>query len=82
MSEQIKRDPCPYCGLDAGKGPNAHADRAGCITALKDRELLRRVRLNTFLESNVAEVKNQIGGVIGYNLHLSAEQTKELWDLI
>lgn len=31
------RSPCPYCGIDAGTGPWAHASKDLCIKALKDQ---------------------------------------------
>jgi hypothetical protein len=31
------REPCPYCGIDAGTGPNAHAKPQLCIAALKSK---------------------------------------------
>jgi len=67
MSEPIKRGVCPYCGIDAGSGPYAHTKHEDCIRALKEAHGKYRRR-----------VTNEIGGVIGYRLQLSAEETEKL----
>ena len=38
-------------------------------------------RLDLFVAQYVSEVKNDIGGVIGYTLSLDIDQTRELWNL-
>lgn len=37
----MKRDLCPYCGIDAETGPSAHTSKDACISALKHRNQQR-----------------------------------------
>ena len=39
-------------------------------------------RISNFITDNVSEVKNKIGGVVGYELNLNQEETLVLWDLV
>ena len=46
------------------------------------QEIITRATALSFLVNNIEEIKNQIGGVIGYRLQLNAEQTEELWRIL
>jgi hypothetical protein len=48
----MKREPCPYCHLDAGTGPWAHATKDECIKALKAKELEARTCLQMLFVKN------------------------------
>lgn len=74
----VNREPCPYCGLDALTGPNAHADRNGCIDAMRMMHLNYRRRVGIFVLDHLEEVLNHHGAVIGYRLQLSADETEKL----
>lgn len=39
-------------------------------------------RISNFVTDNVTEVKNNIGGVVGYELNLNQDETAVLWDLV
>lgn len=78
----MTREPCPYCGQNAGTGPWAHATREGCIKALQEKHVLFRRRVYSFFRNHVSEHKNRIGGVIGYELHLTPEETEQLWRML
>ena len=45
-------------------------------------EIVCRATALSFLVNNIIEVKNQIGGVIGYRLQLNAEDTEKLWRIL
>ncbi len=79
MSNPIQRGVCPYCGIDAGSGPYAHADRQGCIVALKDKHQQYRFKISRMLQDKVLEDLNGIGGVVGYRLELNADETEKFW---
>ncbi len=79
MSNPIQRGVCPYCGIDAEVGPYAHADRQGCIVALKDKHQRYRNKISRMVENKLQEVKNRIGGVVGYKLDLDAKETEIFW---
>lgn len=74
----VQRGVCPYCGLDAFDGPNAHATREQCIQALRNETNRHRSRIKRIIMDRLQEVTNRIGGVIGYRLTLSAEETETL----
>jgi hypothetical protein len=56
----------------AGKLLIEAADRIG-------EETICRAKVLSFIVNNVEEVQNGIGGVIGYKLNLTTEQTDYLW---
>lgn len=82
LNSPIPREPCPYCGIDAVFGPYAHTDRMGCVNELKNRHVSHQRRISSFVTNHIEEVHNQIGGVIGYVLHLNAEETGQLFRII
>lgn len=82
MSDPVKRDVCPVCGIDAGSGPMAHTTREGCVSALRSMHLEYRSHVGGFVLNRLQEKKNHIGGVIGYTLTLDAQETERLVRLI
>ena len=47
-----------------------------------EERLKRLRRAELFIRDHVSEVTNNIGGVVGYELHLDEHDTKTLWDLL
>lgn len=56
----MKREPCPYCGLDAGSGPSAHPSKDECIRALKARELEARTCLQLLFVKNSNKNRDRV----------------------
>lgn len=72
---------CPNCG----KWIEAATEAARERNAMKDRVLVLLSRMdmaNRIITDNVEEVRNHVGGVIGYTLSLNAEQTRALWNAV
>ena len=74
----MKREVCPYCGIDAASGPYAHTKREDCISAIRTMHLNYRLRIGVFIQNRLQEVRNDTGGVTGYRLDLNADQTEKL----
>ena len=49
------------------------------LKGFEDGWRLSRSKIKTLLTDKVEEVKNDIGGVIGYTLNLDADETQELF---
>lgn len=60
-------------------GNESYMDRA-----VNELEVLkaRMAMANRIITDNVEEVRNEVGGVIGYTLSLNAEQTRALWNAV
>lgn len=78
LPDALMREACPHCGLDALTGPNAHTKPDGCINALRLMHLNYQRRIGEFVLNRLEEVKNESGGVIGYKLNLTADETDNL----
>ena len=55
----MKREVCPYCGIDALTGPLAHSNKDGCIKALKAREHEARECLQLLFVKNSSKNRDR-----------------------
>ena len=76
-----KMSHCPYCFNETGQRPQ---HKLGCPNS-KWRTMesaAKNVSALYFVVNHLEEVKNRIGGVIGYKLNLSPEETEKLVHLL
>jgi hypothetical protein len=52
------------------------------VESTRAMHLAYRARVGQFVLNRIEEVQNHIGGVIGYRLNLSAEETEKLMKII